>query len=197
MVREKDCSCEAKEFWWRYLMNKATFGGKGTGKIFKSNYPSLQFFTKIFNWLPFYGEKLRSAIVKNESWEIIIEEHKNNVNAFFFLDPPYEGQAKFYDGIEKKCPPIDYENMAKMLSEIKGKFLMTINDSKMIRNTFRQFHLTQTYDVNYSVNGATQKKELFISNYLINSIDKELVPRQLDNEFSANDDVSVIHLGWK
>ena len=57
-------------------------------------------------------------------------------NSFFFLDPPYENSDKLYYE-----DSIDYEEMSIMLSNIDGKFMLTINDSPRIRNIFNNFNI--------------------------------------------------------
>ena len=64
---------------------------------------------------------------------------------------------------------MDYEKLASVLRNIKGKFLMSINDSANIRKIFKGFKIT-----NISVQGAGSeasdigsgvRKELLIRNY--------------------------------
>ena len=70
----------------------------------------------------------------------------------------------------------DFERLVNELSRIKGKFLMTINDSPRIRKMFSKFYIkpfvadTNLRNIYYTKNGQKtshpyQRKELFIANY--------------------------------
>lgn len=58
----------------------------------------------------------------------------------------------------------DFQKISELLSEIKGRFILSINDRPEIRELFAGFDF-QDVDVLYSISGkATAAKELIISN---------------------------------
>ena len=70
----------------------------------------------------------------------------------------------------------DFERLVDVLKHIKGKFLMTINDSPRIRDLFSAFYIkpfvadTNIHQVNHRKDGKKvstpyERKELFIANY--------------------------------
>lgn len=87
----------------------------------------------------------------------------------FYCDPPYLGTQDFYG---KGCFEIeDYCKLADVLKNIKGKFILSINDTpetRAIFNSFTQHEAKTTYSVK---NGATRKagesvrKELIYTNF--------------------------------
>lgn len=85
-------------------------------------------------------------------------------HTFFYLDPPYYNHEKDYGkGIFKKE---DFDNLALVLKNIQGKFMMSINDTKEIRQMFKGFRVeevTTTYNTN--AGGKKRVTELLIMNY--------------------------------
>jgi len=57
----------------------------------------------------------------------------------------------------------DFERLANILANIKGRFILSINDVPEIREVFGQFKMEEV-SLNYSVSqkGATQARELII-----------------------------------
>jgi len=56
--------------------------------------------------------------------------------------------------------------MAERLAQIKGRFILSINDRPQIRELFASFHFMEA-TLNYSVNrdNSSSAKELIITNY--------------------------------
>lgn len=78
---------------------------------------------------------MKNTTVLKQDYKTVIKKY-DNVNAFLYLDPPYETKddRKLY-----KEDNMNYEEMARVLSSVKGKFMMSINDSPNIRSTFKAF----------------------------------------------------------
>ena len=132
-----------------------TFGGKTFGKIYKDS----DITTKLKK-IPEYANYMRNTIVTKADWTSTLKY--DSPNTFFFIDPPYE-KSELLDnyGI------VDYDDMNEKLKNIKGKFILTLNDSKYIRDTFSSFNIR-----GISVKGQGKKgtgvgtrKELIITNY--------------------------------
>ncbi len=82
-------------------------------------------------------------------------------NILFYLDPPYWGVEDYYgkDLFKRE----DYQVMTKILSQLKGKFLLSLNDVPEIRKTFSQFNIKEVTTL-YSFGGSNLAKELIITN---------------------------------
>ena len=83
----------------------------------------------------------------------------------FFLDPQYENSDKLYYE-----DSIDYEEMSIILSNIDGKFMLTINDSPRIRKIFNNFKIRKIRVPPGSGHtkaniGGKFRNELIITNY--------------------------------
>jgi hypothetical protein len=140
------------------LLN-GTFNSKGIGKIYKN--PSTE--SKMDD-ISEYKKLLKSTTILNKDYLQVIKEY-DSPTTFFFLDPPYEDSDKSY----YKNITIDYNEMSDALKKIKGKFLLTINDSKIIRDKFKDF-IIKTIVVRNPANTdfgeeTRNRKELFITNY--------------------------------
>ena len=116
--------------------------------------------------IDFYKNKLKNVKIFNKDYSLIIKQYDSN-ETFFFIDPPYENTNKtFYNESQ-----FDYEKLAYILKNIKGLFLLTLNDSKNIRNIFKDFIIKK---INIKSQGWRNnnkhmvRKELFIMNYTLN-----------------------------
>jgi DNA adenine methylase len=81
---------------------------------------------------------------------------------FFYLDPPYFNRPYYKFNFDEA----DYVVMAKRLKELKGKFLLSLNDTPEIRKIFGQFEI-KALELTYSSQRKPGRRyqELFISNY--------------------------------
>jgi DNA adenine methylase len=123
-----------------------------------------------------YKDRLRGVDLTSQDYAKVIQDN-DGAGTFVFLDPPYENSEKRMGYAEHK--DFDFERLVKTLKGIKGKFLMTINDSPRIRELFKGFNIkpfvadTNLRGVNVTSKNAKNfgeykpytRKELFISNY--------------------------------
>jgi DNA adenine methylase len=110
-----------------------------------------------------YKDRLKNVIILNDDFCDVIK-HFDNKNTFFFLDPPYEN--------DKQSDYKDYvtpEEVYNCIKKIKGKFLLTYNDSPKIRSIFRNYNI-KINKVIYENTPYIPKRvvnELIITNYPI------------------------------
>ena len=103
-----------------------------------------------------------------QNWNRLNENYKNVIkkydspNTFFYLDPPYEDSKALYE-----YDKFDYNELFNIVNNIKGKFLLSLNDSKNIRNIFKKFKIKSIYRKPQGTTAriTTGGKELLISNY--------------------------------
>lgn len=119
-----------------------------------------------------YGERLKNTIILNETFEKVIKQY-DSTETFFYLDPPYESEEKkdYKDYVE----PIDVYDALK---NIKGKFMLSYNDSKNIRKIFSKYNIKTIITIyeNAQHVGKREIKELIITNYW-----KQFKDRSADN----------------
>jgi len=122
--------------------------------------------TKILKNLPHYQSRLKNnTTLLNQDYASVVEKY-DSPTAFFFFDPPYEKTRTIYGYGEHK--DFDFTKLLEVLRGVKGKFLMTINDSPSIRNLFKEFKIktTKVYARwSRKTKKAGVRKELLVMNY--------------------------------
>lgn len=107
--------------------------------------------------------RLSNTYVENLSFEKIIKKYDRE-ETLFYCDPPYYETA----GYDSKFGEEEHVKLRDMLSNIKGKFILSINDHEKVREWYKDFNITEV-DVNYSISkdvkGRGKYKELIIRNY--------------------------------
>ena len=128
----------------------------GKGKVYKGINP----YNKLVK-IPDYQKKLKGVTILNQNAIGVINKY-NNAGTFLFLDPPYENSKDLYDK-----GGMNFEQLASTLRKFKGKFILSINDSRNIRNIFKGFKFRTTTDGGSGNSGIGEgsRKELFIRNY--------------------------------
>lgn len=114
--------------------------------------------TKFFTDYEKIGNKLKNVTITNVSFEKLIKEYDSPVT-FFYLDPPYENPKK--NDYKDYVTP---EEVYNALQEIKGKFMLSYNDSPNIRSIFSKYYIT-TVNTEYAEH--KKKTEIVITNYIL------------------------------
>jgi DNA adenine methylase len=108
--------------------------------------------------------RLSRVYVENRPFDVIINRF-DKPDTFFYCDPPYYGCENYYGkGIFSRE---DFQKLRDILSSIKGKFILSINDTPEIRKLYKDFR-REVVSTTYSAGGANKKKsvnELLIMNY--------------------------------
>ena len=109
------------------------------------------------------GEKLQNATITNTSFEKLIPKYDSSTT-FFYLDPPYENpkQTDYKDYVTPDA-------VFKALQGIKGKFMLSYNDSPNIRSIFSKYHIKAVETEYAGHKGVERRKkmEVIITNYKI------------------------------
>ena len=107
-------------------------------------------------------ERLSNVYIECLPYAEFIKRY-NRVDTLFYLDPPYWNCENDY-GKGTFCKA-DFDELAKLLKGIKGKFILSINDVPEIRQIFKAFYIKEvqtTYTV--GTQSGKQAAELLISN---------------------------------
>lgn len=108
-------------------------------------------------------ELLKGVTILNKSFEKVIKQY-DSATTFFYLDPPYESKLqKDYDDY------VTPDQVYNAIKKIKGRFMISYNDSPNIRNTFKDYNImttTTAYSGTQYV-GKRKVSEVIITNYAI------------------------------
>lgn len=146
----------------RIYIHRHTYGGRGTGKAYYVSRKVLDSRDKILK-LDEYQTRLKKTIILNQDYKTVIKKYDSK-DAFIYIDPPYENSGDLYGDNSD----IDYQELLNILKNVKGKFLLSLNDSKRIKDIFQEFNIYKIKKVKSSdFLGGVERKELLISNYKI------------------------------
>ncbi|WP_068087513.1 DNA adenine methylase [Polycladidibacter stylochi] len=148
----------------RFLyLQRTSFGGKVDGRTFGVSLRPARFdLTKVVPLLEDVHERLSGVTIECLPYEDCIKRY-DRPETLFYLDPPYWDTEHYYGkGVFSKA---DFTALAELLKGIKGRFIMSINDTPEIREIFRDFAQEQV-SLNYSASAHKGKKafELLITN---------------------------------
>ena len=106
-------------------------------------------------------ERITAIKIENLHYAEFITRY-DTPNTLFYLDPPYMGNEKTY--VEKGFTPDDFAKIAELMAGIKGRFILSINDTPAIRNLFARFNISEIDNL-YTCNHKQKKvTELLIGN---------------------------------
>ena len=148
--------------FYYYLLSQS-FGAKGTTFAMnaKSRRPK-----DIYRSFQKWSERLRFVTIEHKSFEYLIRDY-DRPDAFFYCDPPYVDTESYYKGTGGFGEE-EHRLLAKLLHTVQGKFLLSYNDHPLIRELYKNFNITSTREIDYTLRGAHHSKsvrEIVISNY--------------------------------
>jgi DNA adenine methylase len=148
----------------RFLyVQRLAFGGRVSGRTFGVDASSPARFDvgKLEPMLAEIHERLQSVVIERLPYAEFIRRY-DRAGALFYLDPPYWACERDYgpDVFTRE----DFAALASQLATIKGKFLVSLNDTQGVRN-LRPLHLTPI-TTTYTVGAKSRPaRELLISNF--------------------------------
>ena len=152
----------------RFLyLQRTAFGGKVAGRNFgvDARSPARFDITKLQSLLEEVHERLAPVTIERLHYSDFIRRY-DTPGTLFYLDPPYWNCERDYgDGVFERA---DFERLAGQLSNISGKFVLSINDTPGAREVFGRFGLRSvetTYTIATASAGRVQRAgELIVSN---------------------------------
>lgn len=140
----------------RFLyLQKLAFGGKITGRNFGVDTTGGARFnvTRLMPVLEEVHERLAGVVIECLDWRNLIERY-DRPGTLFYLDPPYFGcETDYGKNVFKRE---DFAEMADRLASIKGRFMISLNDTPEVRETFARFPIVPV-SLTYSVAGGNGK----------------------------------------
>jgi len=108
-----------------------------------------------------FKDRLKDVKITNKDWKRLISKYDSK-DTFFYLDPPYSMAS---DNKDYKNNDVTIDELYDTLKNIKGKFLLSYDHNKEIKNKFKGFRM-RTVKTKYETSSSPiTKKEYLISNY--------------------------------
>lgn len=145
-----------------YVLQKQTFGGKvggvfGVDKTAPARYRLEQTKEDVDN----FHKRLSRVWIENLDFEKFIHKYDSS-ETLFYLDPPYYGNEKDYG--KELFHRADFERLCECLKQIKGKFILSLNDCSEVRDIFKDFTFEEV-ELSYTIStgSPTKAKEVIIT----------------------------------
>lgn len=153
----------------RFLyLQRLAFGGKIVGRNFgvSTTTPARFNLARLRATLSDLRDRLQPVVIERLAYADFIRRY-DRAGMLFYLDPPYWNcEGDYGAGVFDRA---DFERLADQLAGIRGKFLLSINDTVGARAVFSRFQM-QTVEVTYSVSSCATGNgkrvgELLIANF--------------------------------
>jgi len=151
----------------RFLyLQRTAFGGKVSGRSFgvSIDRPARFNLTTLEPMLEDLHSRLAGVVIECLDFEAFIRRY-DGPGTLFYLDPPYWGCEGDYG--RTLFSRQDFQRLADVLTALKGRFILSLNDVPEVRATFGGFHMEEvrtTYTI-ASIGAQAQRPELLISNH--------------------------------
>lgn len=145
-----------------YYLQKQAFGGKVEERTFGTATTSPPRFNllRIEEELSMAHLRLSRTVIEHLDWTECIRRY-DRPHTLFYCDPPYWGTEGY--GVEFGLE--NYDRMAQLAREVKGKMIISVNDIPEMRQAFDGLSL-QSVGINYSLSGKpAPRRELVICNF--------------------------------
>lgn len=138
-----------------------SFGGKVAGRTMgiSTTGPAKFSLSRLTPLLEEAHARLDGVYIERLPWRTFIERW-DRPETLFFLDPPYYGVEHYYG--RSLFQREDFETLSTCLKTIKGRFIMTLNDTPEVRRIF-DWASIEPVSLSYSCGGRpTEGKEVII-----------------------------------
>lgn len=153
----------------RFLyLQRLTFGGKVVGRVYGvSNTTPARFnLARLRPTLAAIRDRLQPVVIEQLPYSDFLRRY-DRPGMLFYLDPPYWNcEGDYGAGVFDRG---DFERLAQQLLGLRGKLLLSINDTPEIRAIFAAFSMREvsvTYTVSAAATGNGRRAgELLIANF--------------------------------
>jgi DNA adenine methylase len=152
--------------WYSFGSKGEHFASLQIKHLAKAKTPVKRSLIRVRTLLADVAERLRSVLVENRDFAECIRRYDSR-DTFFYCDPPY---TDFQENGRYKPMGERNRELFRLLSCIKGKFLLSFDDSAEIRALCKEFRFRVTrVKVAYTLGGTRSSvgNEVLISNYRI------------------------------
>lgn len=153
-----------------YYLLRTCFGAKIEGPTYYSHaerLPTLKLGSDLKDVLSAINQRLQKVNIENRNFDVLIEK-MDRPETLFYLDPPYYNCENYYG--KDIFGRDDFIKLRDLLRNIKGKFILSLNDVPEVRELFAGFYF-HTRQIRWSLNVKSQSeqngKEIIITNFKI------------------------------
>jgi DNA adenine methylase len=136
----------------RFLyLQRTAFGGKVQGRTFGVSVTGPGRFDvgKLAPLLEAVHDRLAGVVIECLTWPELLRRYDRPAT-LFYVDPPYWGGEEDYgEGVFARQ---DFEALAEALSGLRGRFVLSLNDTPGVRQVFRRFEI-EAVETTYSISG--------------------------------------------
>lgn len=158
-----------------FVLNRITFSGTVESGGFSQQSFEKRFTNSSIQRLEKLGEILQGVKITNLDYGEVLAAEGEDV--FIYLDPPYyiATKSKLYGKDGNLHTSFDHPRFAASVKQCSHRWLITYDDSPMIRQNFTSisiFEWQMQYGMNnYKQSSAAKGKELFITNYAMEPLE--------------------------
>ncbi|MEP7043323.1 MAG: DNA adenine methylase [Dokdonella sp.] len=147
-----------------YYLQKLAFGGKASGQTFgvAAQAPPRLNLLRMEEDLSQAHLRLARVTIEHLEWQACVDRY-DRAGTLFFLDPPYWKTQGYGDAFGRD----QYDLLAKAMSAMKGRAILTINDHPEMARVFRPFRV-QKVGIKYTIGGMGKSAatgELIVRNW--------------------------------
>ena len=149
-----------------YVLNRITYSGTVDSGGYSSEAFEKRFTLSRIEALRPLASLLKNVKITNESYEFLLS--KEGRNTFIFLDPPYwkARKSRLYGENGNLSIVFNHRQFADKVRKCKHKWLITCDDSSLIRELFKPFSYVTPWKMRYGMNHKRIiGEELFITNF--------------------------------
>jgi DNA adenine methylase len=139
----------------RFLyLQRVAFGGKVQGRSFGVSYgtPGRFDVNRLGPLLEDVHERLSGVVIERLPFAELLARY-DRAETLFYLDPPYWGCHDDYG--KGVFSPADFTLLAGILGDLKGEFMLSINDRPEVRSIFAGFHIEEV-ETSYSISSGAK-----------------------------------------
>lgn len=149
-----DCLTDIQRAAKYFVLVRSSFGADR-----RSFATSINDISRKIDTFPEVQMRLGRVIIECRDFEKLIATYDRE-NALFYLDPPYVNAEQFYDN---QFTTEDHIRLFNALRKIKGKFLLSYNNSDFIADMYKDYNIIPVMRQNSLSTGTYS--ELIIKNY--------------------------------
>lgn len=147
-----------------YYLQRLAYAGKVTGRTFavSSDRDSRFNMLRLRLHLERLHARMAGVFIECLPFDDFIPRY-DRVDALFYIDPPYfRCEDDYGKGMFARS---DFETLADILAALKGRFLLSLNDTPEVRDIFAAFHIEEV-ETRYTIGQADRNaaaREVIIS----------------------------------